>query len=147
MTGMPEPDAPVFLDTNVLVYAVGEAGPKRDRAERLTARRGTVVSDQIIAEFVSACLSKRILPPAETRRAARLYLGQLSIVPNSAAVLTRALVLNERYGFQWWDALVVAAAVESGCATLYSEDMQDGQVVDGTWIVNPFRVSPATAGP
>lgn len=136
---MSEPDLPAFLDTNVLVYAVGEAGPKRDQAERLTARGDNVVSDQIIAEFVNACLRKRILPPDETRKAARLYLGQFSVVPNGTTVLT--LALHERHGFQWWDALVVAAAVEAGCATLYSEDMQDGQVVGGTRIVNPFRVA------
>lgn len=139
MTG---PDAPAFADTNVLVYHVGPDMAKRQQAENaLVAQPVVVISAQVVAEFVNACTKKRVLPPDEIRAAARHYMDAFRLVPNDEAVLRRGLAYHERYGFQWWDALVAAAAVEAGCPTLYSEDMQDGQEIDGTRIVNPFPVA------
>jgi predicted nucleic acid-binding protein len=56
----------------------------------------------------------------------------------------KALQLRERYGFQWYDALIVASAVNAGCAVLLSEDMQHGQIIGGMRILNPFVRPPQT---
>ena len=139
---MSESYARAFADTNVLVYHVGTDEAKRQQAEdALAAQPVVVISAQVVAEFVNACLKKHILPPDEARAAARRYVDTLQLVPNDEAVLRRGLAYHERYGFQWWDALIVAAAVEARCPALYSEDMQDGQEIDGTRIMNPFRVA------
>ena len=131
-----------FADTNVLVYSVDTDETKRRQAFRaLAAQPVVVISAQIVAEFVNTCLRRKIMSPADARRIAHRYMDTYRLVPNDEAVLRRGLGYHERYGFQWWDALVVAAAVEAGCPTLYSEDMQDGQEIDGTRIVNPFPVS------
>ena len=139
---MPEPHAPAFADTNVLVYHVGTDEAKRRQAEdALAAQPVVVISAQIVAEFVNACLKKHILSPDKARSAARRYMDTLRLVPNDEAVLRRGLAYHERYGFQWWDALIVAAAVEARCPVFYSEDMQDDQEIDGTRIVNPFTTT------
>ena len=139
---MAEPPGPAFADTNVLIYSVEEEGVKRRQAlEALAAQPVVVISAQVVAEFVNAGLRKKLAPPDEVRRIALRYLDTYPVVTNDEAVLRRGLGYHERYGLQWWDALVVAAAVEARCPTLYSEDMQDGQEIDGTTIVNPFPVS------
>ena len=139
---MAESPGRAFADTNVLIYSVEDEGVKRRRAlEALAAQPVVVISAQVVAEFVNAGLRKKLAPPDEIRRIALRYLDTYPVVPNDEAVLRRGLQYHERYGLQWWDALVVAAAVEARCPTLYSEDMQDGQEIDGTTIVNPF---PAT---
>lgn len=137
---MAEPAGPAFLDTNVLVYSIEDEEPRRTQAQdAIGTHEVVVVSAQVISEFVNTCLRKRVLTPQETYDAAAYFMGTARLVPNDEAVLRRGLAYHGRYGFQWWDALVVAAAVEAQCPTLYSEDMQDGQLIDGTRIVNPFR--------
>lgn len=63
----------------------------------------------------------------------------ISIHPNTPATILRAIGVAQRYGFSWFDSLIVAAALECGCQTLYSEDLQHGQLLDTTLrVVNPF---------
>ena len=131
-----------FLDTNVLVYAVGADGPRKHQAKALLGALSEItVSAQVISEFTHVCVRKHILTPEATRRAARLYLNQFRLVPISEAVLRRGLDLHERYGYSWWDSLILSAALEARCTVLYSEDMQHGQEVEGLRIENPFTTT------
>lgn len=134
-----------FLDTNIFVYAFDKSVPdKRQVAnqliqEALKTRRG-VISTQIVQEFLNVGLKKFSQPMSIVD--ARDYLQRV-LVPlchhfPSITFYERALLLKERTGFSWYDGLVVAAAIELGCQTIFSEDLQNGRIIQGLTISNPF---------
>jgi predicted nucleic acid-binding protein len=128
-----------FFDTNVLLYLLSADAVKADRAESLLADGGTI-SVQVLNEFASVALRKLEMPIAELREILETVRSVCQVEPVSEDTHDRALALVERYGFTFYDALLIAAALRAGCARLYSEDLQHGQVVDRQLrIVNPFR--------
>ncbi len=134
----------VFLDTNILLYAlVPESTFKADRrigtAEKLLADGG-VVSVQVLSEFSDAArrkLGKSWSDISELLNAAEVLCGP--VVPLTAELHKTAVKIAERYGFRIYDSLILAAAMKAGCTTLLTEDMQHGQVIDGVRIENPFK--------
>jgi predicted nucleic acid-binding protein len=128
-----------FFDTNVFVYAIIQDDPRSDHAEELVAQGGTV-SVQVLSEFAAVARRKTKMPWVEIRRA----LDGIKILCPDPLPLTldthqEALAIAERYGYKIYDALIVASALEARCTVLYSEDMQDGQVIGRLTIRNPFR--------
>jgi len=133
-----------FFDTNILLYPLQENAPeKREQAHLLLARYAPqqgVISYQVLQEFCNACF-KRFSPEPRRERVQGLLIGlleQYEVVPWSPALLPVALDIRYRYRYSWYDSLILAAAIESKCETLYSEDMQHMQKIDGLTIVNPF---------
>jgi predicted nucleic acid-binding protein len=131
-----------FLDTNVFVYAIIQNDPRSDRAEELIARGGTI-SVQVLSEFAALVRRKSKMPWVEIRRALD---GIKTLCPEPLPITLdthgEALAIAERYGYKIYDALIVASALEGRCAILYSEDMQDGQVIDHRLTIRtPFRPS------
>jgi predicted nucleic acid-binding protein len=128
-----------FFDTNVLIYAIAGNDPRSTRAEALLATGG-VVSVQILNEFVSVVRRKLRMSWTEVNEALEaIRVLCPSPVPVSVTMHERALRVAEAYRYEIYDALVIAAALEAGCGTLYSEDLQDGQVIEGRLTVrNPF---------
>jgi predicted nucleic acid-binding protein len=128
-----------FFDTNVFVYAIIQDDPRSDRAEELIAEGGAV-SVQVLSEFAAVARRKTKMPWVEIRRALD---GIKALCPDPLPITLGthggALAIAERYGYKIYDALIVASALEARCTILYSEDMQDGQVIDGITIRNPFR--------
>jgi predicted nucleic acid-binding protein len=127
-----------FLDTNVLVYALS-ADPKRHRAQELLAAGGTV-SVQVLNELVNVLLRKlrRTWPEIEAAlEELDAVLG--APIPLTFTVHRSARWLARDHGFAFYDALIVAAALDAGCDTLLTEDMQDGRQVAGLTIANPFK--------
>ena len=126
-----------FLDTNVILYLLDE-GPKADIAETLVAR-GATISVQVLNESLVNCRRKAGLSWEE---AATFLEGMRALCPvEDLTVQTHDVgrALAERYGFSIYDAMIVASALVAGCTTLWSEDMQDGLLVEGQLcIVNPF---------
>lgn len=136
---VPMSGAEVFFDTNVVLYLLSADAAKADRAEELLAIGG-MISVQVLNEFSSAASRKLGMTWAEIRE----VLAQVRVVcpvePMSADTHDKALHLAERYGLSIYDALIVATALLSGCTTLYSEDMQDGQVFERQLTIrNPFK--------
>lgn len=132
------PAAECFFDTSVLLYLLSSDQEKADRVEELLARRG-VVSVQVLNEFAAVALRKHALSPAEIRE----FLGGLQefCSPHALTLETheRGLEIVERLGFQLYDSMIVASALELGCRVLYSEDLQHGQVIEKRLkVVNPF---------
>ena len=128
-----------FLDTNVLIYAVTQSDARAARAEELLIAGG-VVSVQILNEFAAVARRKMQMPWAEVAEAVEAF---LVLCPTPVAVTLEihnaARAIADKMGCNIYDALVVAAALDAGCATLYSEDFQDGQVIEGKLTVqNPF---------
>ena len=129
-----------FHDTNVLIYAVAKDDPRAAKAEALLASGG-IVSIQSLNEFVSVALRKLGMPWKEVKE----FLDLICIlcpdpIPISLDTHTVAVAVAEKYGYSIYDALVVSAALQSGCKTLYSEDLQDGQIINRQLTIrNPFR--------
>jgi len=132
--------ARVFLDTNVFVYAVAQDDPRSHDAEELISAGGTV-SVQVLNEFAAVVRQKTKMPWSEVH----LALESVKVLcPNPLPITIdthkQALAIAEKYGYRIYDALIVASALEARCTILYSEDMQDGQVINGKLTVrNPFR--------
>lgn len=136
-----------FLDTNVLVYAdSADAGDKQPVATALVAqhlRDGSgVISTQVLHEFVNAALRKLLLPPEIVRERIRLY-SRFETVGSSAAAVLDALDLHTLRKISFWDALILQAARQSGCVQLLTEDLQDGAVIAGVRVVDPFAAGAA----
>jgi predicted nucleic acid-binding protein len=64
--------------------------------------------------------------------------GSFEILPWSMPLVISALSIRHRYGFSWYDSMIVAADFMCGCSTLYTEDLQSGQIIEGMVVVNPF---------
>ena len=139
--------ADAFLDTNVLVYAVasdpGEAH-KRLMALDLIEREAFAVSAQVLQEFFVTVTRKLAVPLSSIQ--AMEWIEQWEAFPCvaiDAALVKIAAEISERYRISYWDAAVVAAAGRAGTATLYSEDLNDGQIYDAVRVVNPFAAGDA----
>jgi predicted nucleic acid-binding protein len=140
-----------FFDTNVLIYADdASAGAKRDRAADLildALRNSTgVLSSQVLQEYFVAATRKLGLDPARARARVEVFL-KLPVVIVDPAMILAAIDLHRLDAISFWDALIIKAASAGGCDVLYSEDLQDGRVIDGMVIRNPFSAaSPGRGG-
>jgi predicted nucleic acid-binding protein len=132
----------VFVDTNVFIYADDRAArTKRVRARtvlsELIRARQAVVSTQVMQEYFVAATRKLGLSPERARiRVERL--NRLDVVLIRPELVLGAIDLCRLHALSFWDALVVRSASASGCGRLLTEDLQDGQTIDGVRIENPF---------
>jgi len=131
-----------FIDTNVLIYFISsDAARKATAREVLLTSPETVVSSQVINEFISTCLQKRLLSLDEVTEVTTGFMRALQFAPVAAATIDSALKLVKKYKYSYWDSLIIASALENGCTSLYSEDMQHGQIINNRLkISNPFRL-------
>jgi predicted nucleic acid-binding protein len=133
----------IFLDTNILVYAFGAKktsvpDPRVAIAERIIMLGG-VVSIQVLNEFVQVCHRKAKLSWDQIA-------GSLDVikdlcgraVPLTMETHEAAIDISRHHGFHIYDSLILAAAMQAGCTTVYSEDMQHGQSIGKLTVVNPF---------
>ncbi len=126
-----------FFDTNILVYTATSDAKKQRAAECL--HRGGVASVQVLNEFVHVARRKLRHDWPLIELALGLFRASFEdIVPVTLDTHTDALSLAREHGLSFYDALIVAAAIEAGCDTLYSEDLQHGRRIGGLAIVNPF---------
>ena len=129
----------VFFDTNVLIYAMALGDPRRERAQQLLAHGG-MVSVQILNEFAAVARRKMRMPWEEVVEALdAIRVLCPSPVPVTLDVHETALRIAQEYGFGIYDALTLSSALKANCSTLYSEDLQDRQVIEGRLAIrNPF---------
>ncbi len=128
-----------FFDTNVLIYAVAQNDPRNIRAEELLASGG-VLSVQILNEFVSVARRRILMSWSDVLEALDAFRVLCpSPLPITLEMHEASLEIAQRHGYNIYDALVVAAALQAGCTTLYSEDLNDGQIIDRKLTIrNPF---------
>jgi predicted nucleic acid-binding protein len=130
--------AKCFADTNVVLYAIGKNSRKAEIARGILAAR-PVVSAQVINEAINVCLRKLGFDRTKAYAFADTVMKLTDVLPVDETTIRRSAELAIRYQLANWDALIVAAAVLAGCDTLYSEDLQHGQVLaDQLSVVNPF---------
>jgi predicted nucleic acid-binding protein len=127
-----------FIDTNVIVYLASGDARKADRSEKILAAGG-VLSVQVLNEYVSVARRKLALSWTETREVIAAVKSACEIVPLSVEAQAAAMRISEISQLSIYDASIVAAALEAGCDTLLSEDMQHGQKFETLSVVNPYR--------
>lgn len=131
-----------FFDSNILLYTLGEDDPRALQALALLGQGG-VLSVQVLNEFVAVARRKLRLSWPEVHRA----LGAIRALCQPPRALTlatheTALAIAERHGYRIYDSLILASALEAGCTTLFTEGMQDGQVIEGRLTLrNPFAAA------
>ena len=136
-----------FIDTNVFVYQlerldVRKADIADDLIEHGIDTQTACISFQVVQECLNTATRKAHLQlgTQDMRRYLETVLAPLLRVQPSLRLYRASLEIRSRYRFAYYDSLIVAAALDAGCATLYSEDLQDGQRIEGLTIVNPFNV-------
>ncbi len=127
-----------FFDSNILIYAYS-IDRRRHRAIEVLAPGGKI-SVQVLNEFTNVLRNKQKQDwPIIELAVASVRRQFPEIAPLSAETHAAALAIARDHGLSFYDALIVAAALEAGCDTLYSEDMQDGRAIGGLTIRNPFQ--------
>ncbi len=134
-----------FIDSNIFVYLFDETAMEKQRiAEELVMSSletgSACISFQVIQETLNVITRKIASPatPADARRFLDHVLLPLWRVAPSHALYHRCLDVMARYGYGFYDSLILAAALDAGCTRVFSEDMQDGQQIQGLTIKNPF---------
>ena len=128
-----------FFDSNILIYTLAIEDPRQTIAAGLLTQGG-IISVQVLNEFASVARRKLKLSWPEIKEALDA-LRQLCAAPVPLTVATHeaSITLAAHYGFAFYDALIVASALDANCATLLSEDMQDGLLVETRLTIrNPF---------
>jgi predicted nucleic acid-binding protein len=135
------------VDTNVLVYSFDQFEPaKRTKARDLLTRLGQSSAPprllwQVAGELLS-CLARwestGRLKPGETITYLNHVVGLMPLVLPTAAILGRAIEMRGRHSLSHWDSMLLAACIEAGIDTLYSEDLSAGTTYDTVRVVNPF---------
>ncbi|MEA2876845.1 MAG: hypothetical protein QOF14_2041 [Hyphomicrobiales bacterium] len=136
----------VALDSNILIYA--ELEPDSGKGKRaadliLRAARDGVIPVQVLGEFLR--FVQRRVPAAfgEAIRQASIYQAAFLTPPSTDAVVNQAGEIAHAHGMQFWDSVVCVASAEAGAKVLLTEDMQDGRVLDGLRLINPFAAANA----
>jgi len=134
----------VFLDTNIIVYAHDRSSGEKHMVAReivdyLWGSKKGVISVQVLQEFF-VCITKKIKKPLLIKNARVIleYLSTWDVVVNDKYITLKAIDLQEKYQFSFWDSLVIQAAIQGGAGILLSEDLPDGQFVKDLKILNPF---------
>ena len=136
---------PSFVDTKILVYAEDrDAKTKhelaRDLVVKLWDERSGVLSVQVLQEFY-VNVTRKLKKPLSSAKALEVVEEYLTwtVVENTGKLLTTAVELQQKTQLSFWDAMVVQAAIDGGCDTLYSEDLNAGQRFGALVVVNPFK--------
>ena len=141
---MSDNDVLQFVDTNILVYAYDRSkGEKQTRAKALVKeiwnRHNGCLSIQVLQEF-AVNITRKVAQPVDLNLASQI-IQDLSTwrvhIPDVADVLG-AIRVQQEYQLSFWDAMIVRSAVQSGCQVIWSEDLSDGQMIEGLRITNPF---------
>lgn len=135
-------DERAFVDTNVLTYLFDDSEPeKQGLARRLLERerRELFISTQVLQELYVSLTKGRepIAAPDVAERAVREAAGY-SIVQVDVPLVFAAIETARRNELSFWDALIIRAAARASCEVVLSEDLNDGQVIDGVRVENPF---------
>ena len=134
--------AEVFLDSNILLYACSNApadAEKQSIAAKLIEEADFALSAQVLQEFISNALRKKVLGISGTQIAATMEMSvHVPVLPITRELVLAGIALRCRLQLSHWDSTIIAAALELSCRTLYTEDLNHGQDYDGVQVINPF---------
>lgn len=129
-----------FLDTNILIYIYSkDESEKRNQAQRFSKQADVWISTQVLNELSNVLHKKFSVPYLKILNVMDELEAAFQVTTVTTTVIRQAIVLGDRYGYSYFDNLMLASALETGCSQLYSEDMQHGQSIESRLtIVNPF---------
>jgi len=130
----------VFLDTNILVYSYSSTEPEKQTiARKLITDSNSFISTQVLQELTNTVTRKFKFTYQDAGNAMNECCQNNNLHINTEKTILEACKIAQSYGFSFYDCLIIAAAIESNCTVLYSEDMNNGQIIDNKLkIVNPF---------
>ncbi len=128
----------IFVDSNVILYLFTDAEDKKYKAYEIFVNNPTI-SIQVLNEVSNILFKKYGLIGKEIKEHIDFLLDFVNVSLITISTISLALDLKDKYKYSYYDSLIIATALENNCSVLYSEDMQDGQVIEGkVKIVNPF---------
>ena len=135
---MKQTNGKLFIDSNVLLYLTDDTSSKNAKAKELVAAK-PVISVQVVFECLNVCLKKLKLNKETSINFAKYLFKTCIVIGEEKETGIFAIELFSRLSLQGYDAKIAATALDAGCSILYSEDMQNGLVIDNRLtIVNPF---------
>jgi len=130
----------VFIDTNILVYFATDKTEKREIiVNKLDECEYSFISIQVLNEFNNTCFKKSLLKPDEIEFAVKEYTTMFNIAILNIDTILNALKIKQKYGFSYYDSLIISTALQNHCTTLYSDDMQHLQRIDDK--LSPLNLS------
>lgn len=133
----------IFFDTNILAYMQDS----RDISKQQKARQifvecvesnSIVISTQVLQEYYNVMVNKLKQDKELTKKIIHSFKSNLLVVQVTTELIENAIEINIKTGFSFWDSLIISTAQAAGCNVIYSEDLSDGQIINGIKIVNPF---------
>ena len=133
----------VFFDSNILVYFADSADPQKQQiAENLIKNAvindNGVISTQSLQEFFAATTRKLLCTKEKAKEYIENFSNSFTVEQVSVPLILKAINISIKNQFSFWDSLILSAAIQSGCIICYSEDLSNGQIIEGVKIVNPF---------
>ena len=135
----------VFFDSNILVYFADGADPQKQQiAEKLIKNAvindNGVISTQSLQEFFAATTRKLLCTKEKAKEYVENFSDSFTVEQVSVPLILKAINISIKNKFSFWDSLILSAAIQSGCIICYSEDLTNGQIVEGVKVVNPFAI-------
>ncbi|MES2731973.1 MAG: PIN domain-containing protein [Bacteroidota bacterium] len=131
----------IFWDTNILVYYATDTGQKlKILQSELVKPVSHVLSVQVLNEYSNVALRKLGFTAQDIKSQLNGFTSIFEIVLLSPSITQQALDIKGRWGYSFYDCLIIAAALEGDCTLLYSEDLHDGQIINSLTIKNPFGI-------
>ena len=133
----------VFFDSNILVYFADGADPKKQQiAEKLIKNAvindNGVISTQSLQEFFAATTRKLLCTKEKAKEYVENFSNSFTVEQISVPLILKAIDISIKNQFSFWDSLILSAAIQTGCIICYSEDLTNGQIIEGVKIVTPF---------
>lgn len=133
----------IFFDTNILIYMqsgldAAKTDISRSLFEQSSSDSLVVLSSQILQEFYITMTKKLGHDPITVKKLLLLF-SDFEIVSNHTSIIFDAIDISVLHQVSFWDALVISAAISGNCKTLYSADLNHGQIIRGVQIINPFK--------
>lgn len=128
-----------FMDSNILLYAIGDDLHKQPIAERLLRSPDAIISTQVLNEFCNVVFRKKLMTDDELLSSIKFFQKYFAIIDLDSHLVIDALTIKNRHHYSYWDSLIIATALKSNADILYSEDMHHTHVIDDKLtIINPF---------
>lgn len=127
------------FDTNILIYAFGKQSDKRKQIAKDTLAHCSIISLQVVNETSYVLLKKFNFSIKELDKIIGFLRNSFLISDLTPTITDKTLHIVNRYGFSFWDSMILASSIDNGCSVLYSEDLQHDQIIDGQLkVINPF---------
>jgi predicted nucleic acid-binding protein len=137
---MPQMNDRAFIDTNVFIYLYSEdENEKQIIAQNAVDKYERIISTQVLNEFSNICIKKLLKKAEDIKLAIDEMIEQCSVLTLEKEDIKQALNIHKKFGYNYYDCLMIVSALNSNCGYLLTEDLTDGQIIENKLtIVNIF---------